>query len=149
MRSTLSRTSRATGATALVFIGSALPAQTFRRDDAVMRRLWAEGITNSHAAAYAQVLADSIGPRLSGSPGYSAAGDWLQSVYRQLGVESRREQYGTWRGWQQGAVHVDLIAPRVQTLEARLLAWSPGTSGAVDGDVIAVPSFSDSTEATR
>jgi len=140
---------RATGATALVFIGSALPAQTFRRDDAVMRRLWAEGMTNSHAAAYAQVLADSIGPRLSGSPGYSAAGDWLQRVYRQLGVESRREQYGTWRGWQQGAVHVDLIAPRVQTLEAKLLAWSPGTSGPVDGDVIAVPSFNDSTEATR
>jgi carboxypeptidase Q len=134
---------------ALTLTAAMLPAQTFRSSDSVLRRMWAEGMENSSAAAYAQVLIDSIGPRLSGSPGYAAAGDWLQATYRQLGIENRREQYGTWRGWTQGAVHVDLIAPRVQTLEAKLLAWSPGAPRPIEGEVVLVPNFSVEGDATR
>ena len=124
-------------------------AQTFRANDPVLRQMWTQGMDQSRAASFAQVLMDSIGPRLSGSPGYAAAGDWLERVYRDLGITVRREQYGTWRGWQQGAVHVDLLAPRVQTLDAKLLAWSPGTTRAVEGEVVAIPPFGSADEATR
>jgi carboxypeptidase Q len=114
-------------------------AQTFRTDDPVIRRMWAEGTERSQAERLAQVLMDSIGPRLSGSPGYDAAGEWLLRVHREWGIEARREEYGTWRGWRQGSVHVDLTAPRVQTLEAKLLAWSPGTARPLEAPVVAVP----------
>jgi len=124
-------------------------AQTFRANDPVLRQMWTQGMDQSRAASFAQVLMDSIGPRLSGSPGYAAAGAWLEGVYRDLGITVRREQYGTWRGWQQGAVHVDLIAPRVQTLDARLLAWSPGTARAIEGEVAAIPAFASADEASR
>jgi carboxypeptidase Q len=118
-----------------------LDAQTFRVDDPVLQHMWEEGMNASQTWPLAQVLMDSIGPRLSGSPGFDAAGNWLVDLYRQWGIDVRKEEYGTWRGWRQGAVHVDLTSPRIQTLDARLLAWSPGTDGPVEADVVMVPDF--------
>lgn len=93
----------------------------------------------SQVERLAQVLTDSIGPRLSGTPNFQSAVDWLLQTYERWGIEARREQYGTWRGWRHGILHVDLIEPRIQTLEAKLLAWSPGTEGPREGEVVAIP----------
>lgn len=123
----------------LVLLVSPLRAQTFRTDDPVLRDIWRAGMEQSRAEPFAQVLMDSIGPRLSGTAGYSAAGDWLLRTYESLGITARQEQYGTWRGWQRGTLHVDLMAPWITTLEARFAAWSPGTNGPVDGDVVIIP----------
>jgi hypothetical protein len=121
----------------------ALSAQTSPTRDSVIQRLWREGMERSQVEALAQVLMDSIGPRLSGTAGFQAAGDWLLQMYQRWGVAARQERYGSWLGWRRGAVHVDLVAPRVQTLEAWLLAWSPGTAGVVEGDVVAPPDGGD------
>lgn len=119
--------------------GSALSAQTYRNQDPVTRRIWDEGMKNSQAGALAQVLMDSIGPRLAGSPGFDAATDWLVRTYGQWGVTARKERYGTWRGWRLGAVHADMIAPRTRTMNAHLLAWSAGTQRPVEGAVLLLP----------
>ena len=124
-------------------------AQTFRDDDPVIRRMWEEGMNNSQAGALAQVLMDSIGPRLAGSPGYDAATDWVVSKYEEWGVPVRKERYGTWRGWQMGSVHVDLTAPRTQTLNAHLLAWSAGTDRPVEGEVVLLPEAATREEFDR
>lgn len=132
----------------VVLAPSVATSQTFRANDPVLRQMWTEGMVQSRATSLAQVLIDSIGPRLSGSPGYASAGEWLQKTYAGFGVTTRKEQYGTWRGWRQGAVHVDLIAPRIQTLDAHILAWSPGTGArAIEGDVVAMPHFANAAEA--
>lgn len=134
----------------IVLMPLTLSAQSFRSADTVIRRIWEQGMEHSQVEHLAQVLTDSIGPRLSGSPGFQSAGDFLERTYRAWGVTARRERYGTWRGWQQGVVHLDMIAPRVVTLEGRLLAWSPGTSGkSVDGDVVVVPELPDEAAAQR
>jgi hypothetical protein len=117
-------------------MAGSLPAQTYRSDDAVIRRIWDEGMKNSQAGSLAQVLMDSIGPRLAGSPGFDAATDWLVRTYGQWGVPVRKERYGTWKGWRWGAVHADMIAPRTQTMNAHLLALSAGTQRPVEGPVI-------------
>jgi hypothetical protein len=122
-------------------------SQTFPTDDPVIRQMWAEGMERSQTERLAQVLMDSIGPRLAGSPQLAAAADWLVQTYEQWGVPVRTEPYGTWNGWQQGALHVDLTAPRVQTLEAKLLAWSPGTDGMVEGGAVVVPELESQTAA--
>lgn len=123
----------------------ALRAQTFPTDDPVIKRLWEEGMTDrSRVMQLSQILLDSIGPRLSGSPGHLAAVNWLQSVYQGYGIPVRKEQYGTWRGWRRGYTHLDLIVPRVRTLNATLLAWSPGTSAPVEGEVVVPPHAADS-----
>ncbi len=134
----------------LAFLLPAAPtqAQTFRSDDAVLRQMWTEGMERSQVEPLAQVLMDSIGPRLSGSPGFDASVDWLVGLYRDWGIEVRAEEYGTWKGWQHGALHVDLVSPRTQTLEAKLLAWSPGTSAPLEAEVVMIPHFASEAEAT-
>ena len=80
-----------------------------------------------------------------------ARSDWLERTYQGFGIPARRERYGTWRGWRAGTVHMRLIAPRVQTLEVELLAWSPrhATGRPVEGDVVAIPDLADAAAATR
>ena len=126
-------------------------AQTFRSADPVIKRMWQVGIDQSQLERTAQVLIDSIGPRLSGTPGFASAVTWLENTYKGLGITARREQYGTWRGWQQGTVNMQLTAPRVQNLEVELLAWSPGTPNgkALEGDAVVIPALADPTAATQ
>jgi hypothetical protein len=125
---------------------TSVAGQRFPTDDAVIRRIWDEGMTDrSQAGSLAQALMDSIGPRLSGSPGFDAATDWLIALYQRWGIAARKEQYGSWRGWRRGHTHLDLIAPRVRTLEAVSLAWSPGNNGPIEGAVIVAPDLADST----
>jgi len=133
------RTSLLTLAACVLVCPPTALSQTFATDDPVIERMWEEGIGNSQTQRLAQALMDSIGPRLAGSPEFDAAGAWLLAMYGEWGVPARKEEYGTWRGWRQGTLHVDLVAPRVQTLEAELLAYSPGNGGPVEGEVVVVP----------
>ncbi|NUQ12582.1 MAG: peptidase M28, partial [Gemmatimonadaceae bacterium] len=128
-----------------IFLASPVSAQSYPSPDPVLRSLWTDGMENSQLPALAQVLLDSLGPRLTGSPGIKAANDWLVRTYASWGIPARNEQYGTWPEWRRGATHVDLVAPWVRTLEGVLLAWSPGTGGRdVTGPVIALPDLPDS-----
>ena len=123
---------------------SPLAAQQFPTADPVIKRIWDEGMTDkSQIAKLAQVLMDSIGPRLTSSPGHQAAVQWLQGMYKSWGVPVRAEKYGTWRSWKRYYTHMDLIAPRMRTLDAIMLAWSPGTNGPVEGDVVVPPDVID------
>ena len=89
-------------------------AQTFSTDDSVLEQLWAEGMENSQTHALAQALFDSIGPRLTGSPGIEAGNEWLVQKYRSWGIEVENQQYGTWQRWNRGRTHADLVEPRVR-----------------------------------
>ena len=132
-------------AAALLCAAAPAGAQNFRTADSVTRRIWRLGMDSSQAERLAQVLIDSIGPRLSGTTGFTAATEWLEATYRSWGVTARRDNYGTWRGWSHGTVHAELVRPRHQNFEIELLAWSPGTGGRpVEGDVVVMPMPADS-----
>lgn len=129
---------------------TALHAQSFPTNDSVLVRIWQEGMEHSQAQDLAQVLLDSIGPRLTGTPQIAAGNEWLVRTYRSWGIEASNEQYGTWMHWSRGRTHVDLVEPRVRTLEATLLAWSGGTQGkTVRGEVVLFPDVADSSEFVR
>src|SRR5688500_254874 len=123
--------------TALFALGAALlaapvGAQEWTTSDPVLRAIWEEATQRSQLEPLAQALLDSLGPRLTGSPEQAAAQNWLIEQYGRWGIQARNEQYGTWRGWRRGYTHVDLLSPRVRTLEAMMLAWSPGTTAPVE-----------------
>src|SRR5438128_2498919 len=122
-------------------------AQTFHSPDPVIRSMWRAGMEQSQLETLAGSLIDSIGPRLSGSPGFASAVEWLEAKYKAWGIPARSEQYGTYRGWKQGAVHMEMIAPRMQNLDVKLLAWSPPTpkGAATEAEVVALPDFADAT----
>jgi len=114
--------------------------QTLADDDPVLRAIWSEATDGSRIRELAQSLLDSIGPRLTASPGMERAQDWAVRTMESWGVEAEREQYGTWLGWDRGPSHVDLVEPRVRSLEGRILAWSPGTGGEpVEGPATVLP----------
>ncbi len=129
-------------------LGAAAPAaaQNFPTDDPVIHAIWDEGMERSQAYDLAQVLMDSIGPRLHGSPGHRSANDWLVELYRSWGVSARNEQYGTWRGWRRGITHIDLLEPWVRSLDGMMLAWSPGTARPVEGPVTMLPDIATPEE---
>jgi len=123
--------------------GAQYPSQT----DPMIRRIRSIAIDSSHTERLAHTLFDSLGPRLTGSPGHKRGNDWLVNTYRSWGIEARNEKIGTWRGWRRGYSHIDLISPRVRSLEGTMLAYSPGT-GRKDlaAATVILPRFSDSTE---
>ena len=117
------------------------------QNDPVLKRMWAIGMDSSHTWDLSQALFDSIGPRLTGTPQGNSASDWVIGMYKSWGIDARREQYGTWRGWRRGVSHIDLIKPRVRTLEATTLGFSPGTNGKdVIGTTVILPMVADSNE---
>src|SRR5512143_501947 len=120
-------------------------AQTFPTDDPVIKSIWKEAMDSTQLPLLAHELLDVIGPRLTGTPGMKRAQEWAMKRYRAWGIESRSEEYGTWRGWERGTCHVDLLEPRIRTLEGTMLAWSPGTGrGGVTGEVLVLPECRDS-----
>jgi hypothetical protein len=119
----------------------------FPTNDPVLQRIWRLGMDSSWAPKLSQQLFDSIGPRLTASPGHKNAANWVVKNYKDWGIEGKIENYGTWRGWRRGVSHIDLVQPRVRSLEGQMLAWSPGTKGvSVTAEAIILPKFEDSTQ---
>ncbi|MDB4877908.1 MAG: peptidase family protein [Gemmatimonadetes bacterium] len=140
-------TLRTLSAFGVLTLTAAASAGAQQSSDPTVQRIFRLGMDSSHVQSLAHTLFDSIGPRLTGSPGLRSASDWVIKTYQSWGVDAKREQYGTWRGWRRGVSHIDLVAPRVRSLEGLMLAWSPGTKGQpVTAQAIVLPKFRDSTE---
>jgi len=119
--------------------------QTFPTDDPVIKRIWTEAMDSSQLGPLAHQLLDVIGPRLVGTPQMIKANTWAVEKYRSWGIDARNEQYGMWRGWERGITHIDLLQPRVRTLEGTMLAWSPGTKkGGLTASVVVLGDMPDS-----
>jgi len=125
-------------------------AQTFPVDDPVIRRIWAEAMDSSQLPSLAHHLLDVIGPRLTGTPQMLQANSWVAGMYHAWGIGATNEQYGTWRGWERGTSHIDLLEPRVRTLEGTMLAFSPATrKSGVKARVVILPDAADSAAFQR
>lgn len=113
---------------------------TFPSGDPLIKAIYAEAMDSSQIERLAHELLDVIGPRLVGSPAQLKAHDWAVSTFKSWGIETRNEKYGEWRGWERGVSHIDMLEPRVRTLEGTMLAWSPGTKkgGVTAGTIILV-----------
>jgi carboxypeptidase Q len=146
----MTKFSLATAAALLVSMGAGVQAQTFPSPNPVLQRIWTHGMEQSHAETLAQALLDSIGPRLSGSPDQKRGNDWLLHMYRTWGIDAENQQVGTWRGWRRGHSWIDLLEPRMRTLEGTMLGWSPGTAGQpVVANTVILPQFADSAAFVR
>ena len=104
-----------------------------------------EATENSQLPTLAHELMDVIGPRLVGTPQMKNAHDWAVETYKKWGISAENETWGTWRGWERGITHIDMLAPRVVSLSGRQLAWSPGTSKeGITANLITIPTVEDS-----
>src|SRR6185437_3250203 len=144
------RLSVAAAGLALAAAAPLAAAQTFPTNDPIIKRIWTLGMDSSHTYQLSQALFDSLGPRLMGSPNLRAAQNWLVQTYHMWGIDAKNEQYGTWRGWRRGWSHIDLVSPRVRSLEGQMVGYSPGTGGRdLTASTIVLPRFADSAEFVR
>jgi len=99
-----------------------------------------EANENSQLELLAHELLDVVGPRLVGTPQMKQAHEWVIDKYQNWGISAKKEQWGQWRAWNRGITHIDMVSPRVQTLDGTQLAWSPGTGRkGITAEVITIP----------
>ncbi|MGQ7857071.1 M20/M25/M40 family metallo-hydrolase [Pedobacter sp. WC2501] len=117
----------------------------FAQDRKVIDNIVKEVNENSQLEKLAHELLDVVGPRLVGSPQMKQANDWAIKKYSDWGISAKNEKWGEWAGWERGITHIDLVSPRVRTLEGTQLAWSPSTNDkAINAEAIILPEITDS-----
>lgn len=99
-----------------------------------------EGLGRSQAQMTAHELMDRIGPRLTNSPGMRRAETWAVAEMEAIGLAAvRKEGFEFGRGWELVRSEVWMLAPRPIELTATPLAWTPGTNGRIEGEVVVAP----------
>lgn len=126
-------------------LSSSLSFAQSQSKDPVIENMIKEATENSQLEKLAHELLDKIGPRLIGTPQMKQAHDWAVAKYGTWGISAKNEKWGEWRGWERGVTHIDLVSPRLRTLEGTQLAWSPSTNGkAINAEAIVLPEVTDS-----
>lgn len=132
----------------LLFVAS--PSVFSQEKDQVIQGIIDEAYNNSQLEKLGHELMDDIGPRLVGTPQMQQAHDWAVKKYEGWGIHAENQQWGEWKGWERGITHIDMITPRVQTLEGTQLAWSPSTPRkGVTAECIIIPEIKDSLSFQR
>ncbi|OJW18586.1 M20/M25/M40 family metallo-hydrolase [Mucilaginibacter sp. 44-25] len=111
----------------------------------VVSHIVKEATENSQLPTLAHELLDGIGPRLVGTPQFDKAGKWATDKYKSWGITARQEKWGDWRGWERGISHIDMVYPRIHSIEGTQLAWSPGMKKPVTAETIILADVADST----
>jgi carboxypeptidase Q len=127
----------------LIYAGAQAVAQ--QKSDPVIDAIVKEATENSQLEKLAHELFDGIGPRLVGTPQMQKAHDWAIANYTSWGISARNEKWGEWRGWERSLSHIDMLYPRMKSLEGTQLAWCPPTGPkGVSGEVMILPDKEDS-----
>ncbi|RLD29114.1 MAG: peptidase M28 [Bacteroidetes bacterium] len=112
----------------------------------IVENIIKEANDNSQLKRLAHELLDVIGPRLVGTPQMKNAHDWAVKQYTKWNISAKNQEWGTWRGWERGITHIDMVYPRVQSLEGTQLAWSPSTTNkGITAELVVFPEFTGST----
>lgn len=94
---------------------------------------------NSELMQNLEYLCDMIGPRVTGSEALKRADDWTAQRFKEYGLENvHLESWSFGVQWTRGEATARLLEPRNFPLTIAQMAWTPGTSGPVRGDVIFV-----------
>lgn len=116
------------------------------KQNPIIQNIINEANSNSQLEPMAFELLDLIGPRLVGSPEMKASNDWAVEKFKTWGISAQNEEFGEWNSWQRGITQVEMTSPRIKSIEATQLAWSPATKKPVEAEVIFLPNLKSKTE---
>ena len=141
--------------TFLPLFGAPLPAQAAAAQalSPVARAVIREARSHSKVMEYLDYLANSIGPRLTGSDNLLLAQRWALEEFKKMGLKNcHLEKWktvqvvfdrGPWWGkmiWKEGG------KPKTACLDFNTPAWSAGTKGVVEGPAVKGPSTKEELE---
>src|SRR2546428_700892 len=113
-----------------------IPALAEERVDLdAIHKIKAEAFQNSKVMDHLFYLTDVYGPRLTNSPGFFAAADWVVKQLGEWGISANLEKWGPYgRGWSYSRFSAHLIEPQYAPLIGFPLAWSSGVDGPIAGE---------------
>ncbi len=117
-------------------------------DAAMMQKIRNEGLKNSKVMEIAFNLTDKSGNRLTASPGFMRAANYAKSTLEGYGLKNVAiDPWGEFgKGWELEKSYVAITAPYYKPLSAYPKAWTGGTKGLKNADVIVIVPMKDSTE---
>ena len=135
----------------ILVVGFAIPAVPQQKqgaetiDEGMISALRQEELDHSQALDHVVWLADVYGPRVTGTPGFKAAGDWAMKKLREWGLSNvHTEHFLFGSGWSLTHFDAQMTEPQNQPLIGYPKVWTPGTPGSVEGDVMRVQIDSES-----
>lgn len=134
-----------------VALAGAIPfAAEERIDPDVNARIRQEVKDHSQIMRTLHVLTDVYGPRVTGSPNLKAAGEWAIRQMESWGLANGRMEPWDFGhpGWVNEFAWGAIAAPVKDKLEFEVLAWTPGTNGAISGPAVNIVLPDSPTEAT-
>ena len=125
---------------AICVLGFNLATAQEKVDLDTISRIRYEGFHNSKIMEIASGLMDGIGERLTGSPNMKKANEWTRDQLTSFGlVNAHLEPWSPFgRGWANEYINVRMVSPDIAPIIAYAKAWTPGTNGAVKGQVVRV-----------
>jgi carboxypeptidase Q len=116
-------------------------------DAAMMQKIRDEGLKNSKVMEIAFNLTDMSGNRLTASPGFMRAANYAKTSLEGWGVKNVAiDPWGEFgKGWELEKSYVAITAPYYKPLSAYPKAWTAGTKGLKNAEVILVAPLKDST----
>jgi hypothetical protein len=122
-------------ALSLIFSIFALPlfAQTSGRDKDILERIRKEGMEHSQIMKTMHMFTDVYGPRLTGTPNHKRAAEWAVKQMTDWGLQNAHLEPWSFGhpGWLNERLSAHMISPIKDVLSCEVLAWTPGTRGAV------------------
>ncbi len=108
-------------------------------DLAIVHRIKNEAFRNSQVMDHMFYLSDRFGPRVSGSPAYRAAAQWVVGLLEGWGLRNAGlESWGEFgRGWSLERFSAHMVEPVYSRLAGIPGAWTAGTDGTVTASVVA------------
>ncbi len=116
-----------------------------RSEDAAVAKIKDEGMNRSQAMNTMRYLTDVIGARLTNSPAQKRANQWTKEQLEKWGLKNAMvDPWGEFgRGWELKKFSAAVVAPEYMAIRAYPKAWSPGTNGAITGNVVFVDAKSE------
>lgn len=106
-------------------------------DAALIARIREEGLKRGQVMATLHQLTDVAGGRLTASPGFKAAADWIVERMNASGFKAGLEPWEFGHpGWTNEHLAVHALAPFTAPLHAEVTAWTPSTKGVVKGAAV-------------
>lgn len=131
----------------LIVICFAISFAQEKVDLSMMQKIKDEEKNNSKITMIAHNLTDVCGPRLTNSPGYNRALDWVTQTLKEWGLKNAGpEAWGEFgKGWSTETSYLAMKNPYYETMIAYPEAWTNGTPKAITAEVIMLDHLDSAT----
>jgi len=123
-----------------------LAAAQEKVDLATLHKIKDQAFQHSQVMETMFYLTDVNGPRVTNSPGFFGAADWVVKQLGEWGIPAHQEKWPFGRGWQMTHFSVHLIAPQYAPLIGYPQAWTAGTNGTITGEPMLIPELASDAD---